>query len=58
MHILFLVLFVCVVVLLWAAFSIARHIRRQRAERRITQDAVLRETLEPTEPAQPLGTND
>jgi putative exporter of polyketide antibiotics len=58
MHILFLVLFVSIAVLLWAAFSIARHIRRHRAERRITQDAVLREPLETTEPAQKLGMND
>lgn len=58
MHILFLVLFVCVVVLLLAAFAIARHIRGHRVGRRVSQDAVLRETQERTEPVQQQGLND
>lgn len=33
MRVLFIVLFLCVVILLWAAISVARHIQRHSAER-------------------------
>ncbi len=51
MLILFSVLFVCVIVLLWVVFLIARLVRRHRAERRITQDFVHHEFIETGEPA-------
>jgi hypothetical protein len=51
MLILFSVLFVCVIALLWVVFLIARLVRRHRAERRITQDFVHHEYIEPVESA-------
>lgn len=49
MHILLLVLFACVVVLLWVAFSIARHIsasqRGAQGNPTVTMDAVDKEAV-------------